>query len=60
MIKQNLNNNNYFKTDSDNFSPEVYIEKNEDNQFVYKVEIKIGDFKPNDIRLRLKGKKLIK
>lgn len=60
MIKQNLNTNNYInKTESDNFLPDVYIEKNQDNQYVYKVEIKIGDFKPNDIRLRLKGRKLI-
>ena len=44
---------------SDSLNHNVYIEKNEVNQLVYKVEIIVGDFKPNEIKLKLKGKKLV-
>ncbi len=53
---------NHFNSDkfvSDSLNHNVYIEKNEVNQLVYKVEIIVGDFKPNEIKLKLKGKKLV-
>ena len=36
----------------------IFIEKIDDDEYKYKVEIEIGEFRPNDIKIKLKGKKL--
>ena len=67
MIKQNFNKKSALDSDdfntekflADHLHHEVYIEKNDENQLVYKVEILVGDFNPNEIKLKLKGTKLV-
>ena len=54
MIKQNLNTNNYInKTESDNFLPDVYIEKNIPESLLAHAPTRLAQQCPEKLHQRL-------
>ena len=60
-LKFNTNNNNEQgrSLNSDTQQHRAYLEKISDNEYVFKIELLLGAYKPSDIRIKLLGNDLV-